>query len=330
MMPPRLAPPPVVPITHGWTEHKAPDGRPYYYNSITRVSSYDKPDELKTPHERAAAAAKAAPVVVAAAAASAAPTAKAPAPVPATATPTPATAAQPAAVAAPVVPPAVAATVTPPVAPKPAAPVAPVVIPKCKWKAYDGPGGRKYYSDGKSSLWEKPKELKDYEAAVAAAAEAAKLNAAAAAAAKPVAQPAPAAESASASPVATMAASEKPASEVAAAETPAPAVNGEPEAESEPVVELVGFGGANGVALKVVEETPASPEKPSSPGQTNGSGSSTSKAKNSKKKAVAVQMEYETPEQKKEAFIEMLKECEVTSTTKVRRPLVPSVPLRLN
>ncbi|CAN0235089.1 unnamed protein product, partial [Ectocarpus sp. 6 AP-2014] len=62
------------------------------------------------------------------------------------------------------------AAIVPPVAPKPAAPVAPVVIPKCKWKAYDGPGGRKYYSDGKASLWDKPKELKDYEAAVAAAA----------------------------------------------------------------------------------------------------------------------------------------------------------------
>ncbi|XP_023216919.1 pre-mRNA-processing factor 40 homolog A-like [Centruroides sculpturatus] len=31
-----------------WTEHKAPDGRIYYYNHATKQSSWDKPDELKT------------------------------------------------------------------------------------------------------------------------------------------------------------------------------------------------------------------------------------------------------------------------------------------
>lgn len=35
-----------------WTEHKAPDGRTYYYNTITKKSFWDKPDELKTPAER--------------------------------------------------------------------------------------------------------------------------------------------------------------------------------------------------------------------------------------------------------------------------------------
>lgn len=30
-----------------WTEHKAPDGRKYYYNTITRESRWDKPEELK-------------------------------------------------------------------------------------------------------------------------------------------------------------------------------------------------------------------------------------------------------------------------------------------
>nr|CAG4651818.1 EOG090X064W [Triops cancriformis] len=34
-----------------WTEHKAPDGRTYYYNSITKQSAWEKPDELKTPAE---------------------------------------------------------------------------------------------------------------------------------------------------------------------------------------------------------------------------------------------------------------------------------------
>lgn len=34
-----------------WTEHKAPDGRTYYYNSVTKQSMWDKPDELKTSAE---------------------------------------------------------------------------------------------------------------------------------------------------------------------------------------------------------------------------------------------------------------------------------------
>lgn len=36
-----------VPATE-WSEHKSPDGRNYYYNNITKQSSWDKPDELKT------------------------------------------------------------------------------------------------------------------------------------------------------------------------------------------------------------------------------------------------------------------------------------------
>ncbi|XP_050432736.1 pre-mRNA-processing factor 40 homolog B [Adelges cooleyi] len=34
-----------------WTEHKAPDGRSYYYNSVTKQSSWEKPDELKSKTE---------------------------------------------------------------------------------------------------------------------------------------------------------------------------------------------------------------------------------------------------------------------------------------
>lgn len=34
-----------------WTEHKAPDGRTYYHNSVTKQSSWQKPDCLKTPGE---------------------------------------------------------------------------------------------------------------------------------------------------------------------------------------------------------------------------------------------------------------------------------------
>ena len=34
-----------------WKEHKAPDGRMYYYNSDSKVSSWKKPDDLKSKSE---------------------------------------------------------------------------------------------------------------------------------------------------------------------------------------------------------------------------------------------------------------------------------------
>lgn len=46
-------PPPGFPPTSTceWSEHKAPDGRTYYYNNITKQSAWEKPDELKTNSE---------------------------------------------------------------------------------------------------------------------------------------------------------------------------------------------------------------------------------------------------------------------------------------
>ncbi|CAG9578868.1 unnamed protein product [Danaus chrysippus] len=43
---------PMANQTSPWTEHKAPDGRTYYYNSITKQSLWEKPDDLKTPAEK--------------------------------------------------------------------------------------------------------------------------------------------------------------------------------------------------------------------------------------------------------------------------------------
>lgn len=38
--------------TSPWTEHKAPDGRTYFYHEGTKQSSWEKPEELKTPAEK--------------------------------------------------------------------------------------------------------------------------------------------------------------------------------------------------------------------------------------------------------------------------------------
>lgn len=46
---PAAAPPSQTsPKSSSWTEHKAPDGRTYFYNHTTKQSSWEKPDELKT------------------------------------------------------------------------------------------------------------------------------------------------------------------------------------------------------------------------------------------------------------------------------------------
>ena len=34
-----------------WQEHRTADGRPYFYNTITRVTQWTKPEELLTPAE---------------------------------------------------------------------------------------------------------------------------------------------------------------------------------------------------------------------------------------------------------------------------------------
>jgi pre-mRNA-processing factor 40 len=50
---PALAPAPAAPPKSEWTEHTAPDGRKYYFNGRTRQSSWEKPEELKSPEVRA-------------------------------------------------------------------------------------------------------------------------------------------------------------------------------------------------------------------------------------------------------------------------------------
>lgn len=53
--PPAIPPPPFAPPSKSaanWTQHKTPEGQVYYYNTVTKQSSWDKPDDLKTETER--------------------------------------------------------------------------------------------------------------------------------------------------------------------------------------------------------------------------------------------------------------------------------------
>ena len=34
-----------------WTEHRTPDGRVYYYNAMTKVTQWTKPEDMMTPAE---------------------------------------------------------------------------------------------------------------------------------------------------------------------------------------------------------------------------------------------------------------------------------------
>uniref|UniRef100_A0A4W5QQ82 Pre-mRNA-processing factor 40 homolog A n=1 Tax=Hucho hucho TaxID=62062 RepID=A0A4W5QQ82_9TELE len=74
-----------------WTEHKSMDGKTYYYNTETKQSSWEKPDDLKSPAEQ--------------------------------------------------------------------------MLSKCPWKEYKSDNGKAYYynSQTKESRWTKPKELEDLE-----------------------------------------------------------------------------------------------------------------------------------------------------------------------
>ncbi|OTF75801.1 hypothetical protein BLA29_014949, partial [Euroglyphus maynei] len=51
-IPPVLPTPMVTSTNNNWIEYKTPDGSPYYYNVITKQTSWTKPDELKSEAER--------------------------------------------------------------------------------------------------------------------------------------------------------------------------------------------------------------------------------------------------------------------------------------
>ncbi|WIA16549.1 hypothetical protein OEZ85_013221 [Tetradesmus obliquus] len=155
-----------------WTEHPGPNGRSYFFNRVTKVSTWTKPDELMTAVERAKAAADkagaAAPAAAAAAPAAAAPAAAAAAPA----------AAAPAAASS-----AAASDVAAAAA---AAGSSSAVSEAAKaWKQYTAPDGRPYFYNKitKESKWTMPEEMKQAAAAAAGGTAAAGKAAPAAAAA---------------------------------------------------------------------------------------------------------------------------------------------------
>uniref|UniRef100_A0A803T0A3 Pre-mRNA-processing factor 40 homolog A n=1 Tax=Anolis carolinensis TaxID=28377 RepID=A0A803T0A3_ANOCA len=93
MMAPHMSHAPMQPTgpKSMWSEHKSPDGRTYFYNTETKQSTWEKPDDLKTPAEQ--------------------------------------------------------------------------LLSKCPWKEYKSDSGKPYYynSQTKESRWAKPKELEDLE-----------------------------------------------------------------------------------------------------------------------------------------------------------------------
>uniref|UniRef100_A0A8C3QZY0 Pre-mRNA processing factor 40 homolog A n=1 Tax=Cyanoderma ruficeps TaxID=181631 RepID=A0A8C3QZY0_9PASS len=225
-----------------WTEHKSPDGRTYYYNTETKQSTWEKPDDLKTPAEQ--------------------------------------------------------------------------LLSKCPWKEYKSDSGKPYYynSQTKESRWAKPKELEDLEALCCcffvpstkpedAAAAAASAPAAAAGDGASGAGAAPAAESAAATAAATGAA---------------------PEGESAPAAAA---GDTDGTATATAEEQG---QAGAAPGTQDGGGdaaaagtdeaakqeaSGDAAAKKEDEDAQPVKKTYtwNTKEEAKQAFKELLKEKRVPS-----------------
>ena len=53
LQPPAGLPPPPPRVIGPWAEHTSPDGKTYYFNSLTQESTYEKPDVFKTNAERA-------------------------------------------------------------------------------------------------------------------------------------------------------------------------------------------------------------------------------------------------------------------------------------
>ncbi|NWS75146.1 PR40A factor, partial [Crotophaga sulcirostris] len=224
-----------------WTEHRSPDGRTYYYNTETKQSTWEKPDDLKTPAEQ--------------------------------------------------------------------------LLSKCPWKEYKSDSGKPYYynSQTKESRWAKPKELEDLEGNIkkngtktedsaaatstpAAAAEAANVTTTAAA------------ESAAAVTTTTAASAATAAPE---AESAAAASAGENESAGAAAAEEQGQAASASGAQEQSGETAASAADDSS--KQEASADAASKKEDDDAQPVKKTYTWNTKEEAKQAFKELLKEKRVPS-----------------
>ncbi|XP_068263479.1 pre-mRNA-processing factor 40 homolog A isoform X3 [Nyctibius grandis] len=228
-----------------WTEHKSPDGRTYYYNTETKQSTWEKPDDLKTPAEQ--------------------------------------------------------------------------LLSKCPWKEYKSDSGKPYYynSQTKESRWAKPKELEDLEAMIKAEENSTKPEEST----PTTSAPAAAAEATNATTTATTAA------ETAAAVTTTTATSAAtaaPEAESAAAsagVENESSGTAAAEEQGQATSAPAAQEQSAEAAanaaddssKQEASGDASSKKEDDDAQPVKKTYTWNTKEEAKQAFKELLKEKRVPS-----------------
>ncbi|KAM6332863.1 pre-mRNA-processing factor 40 homolog A isoform 6-T6 [Podargus strigoides] len=222
-----------------WTEHKSPDGRTYYYNTETKQSTWEKPDDLKTPAEQ--------------------------------------------------------------------------LLSKCPWKEYKSDSGKPYYynSQTKESRWAKPKELEDLEAMIKAEENSTKPEESTPSA------PAAAAEAANATTTATTAAETAAA---ATTTTAASAATAAPEAESA-AASSAAENESTGTATAEEQTTASAAQGQSGETAANAADDSSKQeasadaAKKEDDDAQPVKKTYtwNTKEEAKQAFKELLKEKRVPS-----------------
>ncbi|XP_064926270.1 pre-mRNA-processing factor 40 homolog A isoform X2 [Columba livia] len=226
-----------------WTEHKSPDGRTYYYNTETKQSTWEKPDDLKTPAEQ--------------------------------------------------------------------------LLSKCPWKEYKSDSGKPYYynSQTKESRWAKPKELEDLEAMIKAEENSIKPEESTPATSAPAA----AAEGANATSTATAAAETAAAGAAAAtaataapeAESAAAASGTETEATGAAAAEEPGQATAAPAAQEQSGEAAAGAADDSS--KQEAAADAASKKEDDDAQPVKKTYTWNTKEEAKQAFKELLKEKRVPS-----------------
>ncbi|XP_072198576.1 pre-mRNA-processing factor 40 homolog A isoform X4 [Excalfactoria chinensis] len=218
-----------------WTEHKSPDGRTYYYNTETKQSTWEKPDDLKTPAEQ--------------------------------------------------------------------------LLSKCPWKEYKSDSGKPYYynSQTKESRWAKPKELEDLEALIKAEENSTKTEESASTTAA-----ADAANTAATATAAAEAATAGTASTAAASETETTAASAVVENESAAAATAEDQGQQAAAAPAAQDQSAESATNAADDSKQDGSADA-SKKEGDDAQPVKKTYTWNTKEEAKQAFKELLKEKRVPS-----------------